>query len=101
MEGTTAQASLYEIILPETLDLRAASPLATALLSARGGGMRLNGSHVKTVGGQCLQVIVSARQTWERDGMPLTIVNPTEEFLAAFADAGLSIDSILESEPER
>jgi chemotaxis protein CheX len=101
MNSTTGQASLYEINLPASLDLRAAAPLATALLSARGGGMRLDGSQVKTVGAQCLQVIVSARQTWERDGLPLTIANPTEELLAAFADTGLDIDSIVESESAR
>ncbi len=101
MNSTTGQASLYEINLPASLDLRAAGPLATALLSARGGGMRLEGSQVKTVGEQCLQVIISARQTWERDGLPLTIANPTGELMAAFADTGLDIDSIVESESAR
>ena len=101
MTSTTGQASLYEINLPASLDLRAAAPLATALLSARGGGMRLDGSQVRTVGAQCLQVIMSARHTWERDGLPLTIANPTEELMAAFADTGLDIDSIVESESVR
>lgn len=101
MNTTTGQASLYEINLPAALDLRAAVPLATALLSARGGGMRLDGSQVKSVGAQCLQVIISARHTWERDGLSLTIVNPTEDFLAAFADTGLNIDSIVEGEAAR
>ncbi len=63
--------------------------------------MRLEGSQVKTVGAQCLQVIMSARHTWERDGLPLTIANPTEELMAAFADTGLDIDSIVESESAR
>lgn len=101
MTATTGQASIYEINLPAALDLRAAAPLASALLTARGGGTRLDGSQVKSVGAQCLQVIVSARHTWERDGLPLTIVNPTEDLLAAFADTGLDLDSIVEGEPTR
>ncbi|WP_363346896.1 STAS domain-containing protein [Methylocystis echinoides] len=98
MDAEHAQASLYEVTLPEALDLRAALPLANSLLSARGGAIRLDGSQVKTVGAQCMQVILSARHTWERDGLPLTIINPTEDLLNAFVDAGLSIEGLVEGE---
>lgn len=93
--------SLYEIQLPPSLDLRAATPLAEALLSARGAGMRLDASQVQSVGAQCLQVIASARQTWDRDGMPLTIVNPTAALIEAFEVAGLDVHSIVENEQAR
>lgn len=101
MDEEQPPTSLYEVTLPEALDLRAAVPLVNSLLSARGGGMRLDGAKVRTVGAQCLQVILSARQTWERDGFPLTIINPTEELQAAFADAGLNIEGLVEVEQGR
>jgi chemotaxis protein CheX len=98
MNEPRTQSPLYEINLPKALDLRAASPLANSLLSSRGGAMRLDASQVETVGAQCLQVILSARQTWERDGVPLTIVNPTTALLSAFADAGLNTEGLIEVE---
>lgn len=101
MDREHAQGSLYEVTLPEALDLKAAVPLVNSLLSARGGAIRLDGSTVRNVGAQCLQIILSARQTWERDGLPLTIINPTEHLLAAFADAGLNIEGIVEGEQGR
>ncbi len=101
MSAEHAQTSLYEVSLPEALDLRAAVPLANTLLSARGGAMRLDGSQVKSVGAQCLQVILSARQTWERDGFQLTIISPSEQLLTAFADAGLCVEGIVEGDRGR
>jgi chemotaxis protein CheX len=98
MDEPQTHSPLYEINLPKALDLRAASPLANALLSSRGGAMRLDASQVETVGAQCLQVILSARQTWERDGVPLTIVNATTALLSAFADAGLNTEGLIEVE---
>lgn len=101
VDGSPTQTAFAEISLPEALDLRAAHPLALALLAARGGPLKLDGSKVESIGAQCMQVIVSARQTWERDAVPLTLTNPTEDLLDAFAVAGLSIDTIVESEPGR
>lgn len=101
MEEEQPQTTLYEVTLPEALDLRAAAPLVNSQLSARGAAIRLDGAKVRSVGAQCLQVILSARQTWERDGHPLTIINPTEELLTAFIDAGLSIEGIVEGEQGR
>ncbi len=98
MNEEQAQTSLYEVTLPEALDLRAAVPLVNSLLSARGGAIRLDGAQVRNIGAQCLQIILSARQTWERDGLSLTIINPTQELLTAFADAGLTIEGIVEGE---
>ncbi len=98
MDGEQHQAPLYEISLPQALDLRAAAPLVNSLLLARGSAVRLDGSQVRSVGAQCLQVIVSARHTWERDGLHLTIVNPSENLMSAFADAGLTIEGMEEGD---
>jgi chemotaxis protein CheX len=61
--------------LPSSLDLPAARPLAAALLERRGKPITIDASAVGQVGAQCLQVLLSAKQTWQADGMPLSIVN--------------------------
>jgi chemotaxis protein CheX len=96
-----SQSAVTSLALSETLDLRAAGPLAASLLAARGGAIKLDASRVRSIGAQCMQVIFSARQTWDRDGQSLTIVNPTADFLDALTVAGLSVDNILEGEPGR
>jgi chemotaxis protein CheX len=97
----TAQGAATKIVLPDTLDLRAAGTLTASLLAARGGAVKLDASRVHSVGAQCMQVIFSARQSWDREGQSISIVNPTTEFLDAIAVAGLSVDNILEGEPGR
>jgi chemotaxis protein CheX len=67
--------------LPEVLDLKAAAPLLGDLLCARGRDVSLDASQVRRLGGQCLQVILAAIQTWRIDGVGLRIVNPSAEFL--------------------
>jgi chemotaxis protein CheX len=51
---------------------------------------------VKRVGAQCMQLIVSAHLTWERDGLHLTLTRPSEELAEAFEVAGISIDGFTE-----
>jgi chemotaxis protein CheX len=57
------------------LDLPAARPLAAALLERRGKPITIDASAVGQVGAQCLQVLLSAKQTWQADGVSLSIVN--------------------------
>lgn len=61
--------------LPASLDLPAARPLAAALLERRGQPVTIDASAVGQVGAQCVQVLLSAKRTWEADGVPLSIVN--------------------------
>ena len=61
--------------LPECLDLLAATPLARALLERRGKPIILDGSSVRQLGAQCVQVLVSAKRTWGADGLALSVVN--------------------------
>jgi chemotaxis protein CheX len=78
--------------LPEVLDLKAAAPLRDQLLAARGQPIRLDASRVQRIGGLCLQVLMSARLTWDEDKLPLQIVDPSPEFtdgLALFGAASL------------
>jgi anti-anti-sigma regulatory factor len=61
--------------LPISLDLPAARPLAAALLERRGKPITIDASAVGQVGAQCVQVLLSAKRTWEADGVSLSIVN--------------------------
>jgi chemotaxis protein CheX len=82
------------VVLPEVLDLRAAGPLAETLKVRRGGEVEIDGSQVRRLGGQCLQVLLSAQATWEADGGSLRFVRLSPEFLEALALMGA--DSITE-----
>ncbi|HJT42506.1 MAG TPA: STAS domain-containing protein [Rhizomicrobium sp.] len=80
----TGQALSEKVfILPEVLDLRAAAPLSGDLLALRGRALYLDASGVKTVGALCLQVLLSARVTWQRDDLPFSVVTPSAAFSSA------------------
>jgi chemotaxis protein CheX len=61
--------------LPSCLDLPAARPLANSLIERRGRPIVIDASAVSQVGAQCIQVLLSAKRSWETDGVPLSIVN--------------------------
>jgi chemotaxis protein CheX len=86
--GTKTIAS---ITLPNELDIKAAAPLAAELIAARGARMTLNASHVERVGGQCLQVLLSAAATWGADGSELVLAEPSPAFADAVHTAGLEL----------
>jgi chemotaxis protein CheX len=61
--------------LPPSLDLPAARPLAAALIERRGKPITIDASAVGQIGAQCVQVLLSAKRTWDADGVSLSIVN--------------------------
>lgn len=84
-------AATGKMTLARELDINAAGPLATELLKARGKDLALNASEIDRVGGQCLQVLLSAAATWAADGAELTIEEPSPAFLDAVEIAGLEL----------
>ena len=68
------------IALDEALDLRAAKPLAEALLARRGADLTLDASGVRRLSSLCLQVLLSAKTTWAADGRSLSVVEPSPAF---------------------
>ena len=86
--------SASTVELPTVLDLRAAKPLADQLLSLRGNSVKLDASKVEKLGGQCVQVILSAAKTWEADCSDIEIVFPSPAFLAGLQTLGLSTDQL-------
>ena len=68
------------ITLPAVLDIQQAEPLRAQLLALRGASVTLDGSGVERLGGLCLQVLISAQQTWARDGHSLILDRVSEDF---------------------
>ena len=68
------------LLLADSLDVTAAAPLCHDLLARRGQPVTLDGSQVRRIGGQCLQVLLSAQTTWAADGQAFEIVDPSDEF---------------------
>ncbi|CAN5263900.1 STAS domain-containing protein [soil metagenome] len=74
--------ALAQVILPAVLDLQHAEPLRAELLGLRGQSVTVDGSAVERLGGLCLQVLISAQQSWAADGQVLSI----DRVSGAFAD---------------
>ncbi|MEG0819296.1 MULTISPECIES: STAS domain-containing protein [unclassified Brevundimonas] len=82
------------IALPAVLDLRAAEPLKMQLLAVRGQAATLDASAVERLGGLCLQVLLSALQTWRSDGKSLSFVNVSEPMIAQWSALGASASDL-------
>lgn len=76
------------LTLGDSLDVTAAGPLHKELLGRRGRPVSLDASQVRRVGGQCLQVLLSAQSTWAADGAAFEIVDPSPEFADGLALMG-------------
>lgn len=76
------------VTLGDALDMTAAGPLVRELLGHRGQPLALNASGVRRLGGQCLQVLLSAQATWAADGQPFDVVEPSPEFTEGLALMG-------------
>ena len=82
------------IALPAVLDLRAAEPLKAQLLAVRGQETALDASAVERLGGLCLQVLLSAIQTWRADGQTLAFVNVSEPMVSQWSAFGASASDL-------
>lgn len=81
-----------DFALPSALDTGSAAELAERLTALRGQPLTLDASGVSRVGALGLQVLLSARVTWARDGARFKIDRPSEALEAALARAGLQLD---------
>lgn len=84
----------HVITLHPRLDLAAAAPLAGELRAARGRPVSLDAGSVERLGGQCLQVLLSAAATWRSEATAFAVSAPSENFLADLGLLGLSIDAL-------
>ncbi|RYE64772.1 MAG: STAS domain-containing protein [Oxalobacteraceae bacterium] len=79
------------VVLPAVLDLAYAEPLRAQLLALRGQAVVVDGSAVDRLGGLCLQVLISAQQTWANDGRSLVIDQVSEAFANQWNAFGAAI----------
>ena len=84
------------VALPATLDAGLASPLRDAL--ARDcrtlPGLEIDGSAVESIATPGIQILVAAGLTFDSEGRPFRITQPSTPLKSAFADLGLR--SVLE-----
>ncbi|MGP0060558.1 MAG: STAS domain-containing protein [Beijerinckiaceae bacterium] len=83
------------LVLPSILDLKAATPLVETLLPLRGGDLLVDASNAERLGGQCLQVLVSAVATWQADGFSLEFAKPSDAFIEGLAVLGTKLEDLL------
>ena len=85
------------VVLPAVLDIQQAGPLRDQLLALRGHPVTVDASAVDRLGALCLQVLISARKTWDADGKGFAL-NPASaalnEQLAAYGCADLNTDPV-------
>ncbi|MBA8910524.1 STAS domain-containing protein [Aminobacter ciceronei] len=98
---TVSDPSQRILELAAALDFRAAAPLTESLLAMRGTALTIDASRVERIGGQCLQVLLSAQQTWSADDTALSFTNLTPGFVEGLRLLGFSeADFTKEEMPE-
>lgn len=92
MPRKPAPQSAAVLQLSQVLDLNAAAPLMNEFLALRGRNVDVDASAVERLGAQCLQVLLSARRTWDADGAEFSVVSPSSEFTSTLALLGAPIE---------
>lgn len=77
--------------LPGRVDSTTLGGLLEALKAKRGGPLDLDGSAVDRIGGQGLQLILSAMKTWAEDGHQFRVVDPSAALVANTERLGFPI----------
>jgi chemotaxis protein CheX len=93
--STKSQTFERTLQLPEVLDMNAAAPLAGELVTYRGGDLQADASQVQRIGGQGIQVLLSALATWQQDGFRFSVVNPSAAFTDIIGVLGLNESELL------
>ena len=89
-----SQAEFETLHLARSLNGAGLAALAEALLDRRGAALNLDASEVDHVGAQCLQVLISARNTWSNDRKPLKISDSSKAFTHDLELLGVPVDQL-------
>ena len=76
-------------MLEADLGAKAAAGLHAALLARRGQTIVIDASNVDHIGGGCLQLLLSAKLTWESDAQSFNLVSPSKPMIEALEFTGL------------
>ncbi len=83
------------IVLPEVLDIKAAISPAEGFLSMRGAEIVIDASRVERLGGQSLQILLSAVTTWHTEGLAIEFLHPSESFVEGLELFGIEPQAFL------
>ncbi|MCP8896779.1 STAS domain-containing protein [Shinella daejeonensis] len=84
--------------LAPVLDLNEASALHGRLMSLKGSAIVIDASAVERVGALCIQVLMAAARSWERDRLSFTFARVSDAFMATLKLIGVDIDHLLAKE---
>lgn len=77
--------------LPPLLDSAEAGPLARDLLALRGKPLAIEAGAVRRIGALCIQVLVSARDTWAADGLGFSVVSVSDSLMEQWSLCGAPV----------
>lgn len=81
-------------MLPASLDTRAAPALHETLTGFDGQPLTLDGSQVESLGGQCLQILLAAHETWGKNEVPFAIENSSDALTAQWSAFGAPLHQL-------
>lgn len=84
--------------LPEILDLNAAGRLHEQMLAHRGGNISIDASEVSRIGAQCVQVLLSAAQSWRSERQQFRVDQASDAFVKTLQLLGISDEALLPKE---
>ena len=76
--------------LPGVLESQGRGAPCRRSLALRGKPVDIDASHVERLGGQCLQVLLSAAKTWKADKTSFVVINRSSDFAESLARLGVS-----------
>lgn len=87
--STSDDASVLGLVA--SMDLRAAEPLLHSFheILAKGGKVVIDAGAVERLSTPCIQILLSAAQQMEQNGIPFVLKAPSDAFVSAFDDLGL------------
>ncbi len=84
--------------LPAVLDLNAANRLYEQVLAHKGSDIDVDASEVSRIGAQCIQVLLSAAQSWRFDHHSFKVVHASDVFIKTLQLLGISDEALLPGE---
>jgi chemotaxis protein CheX len=99
--GSAALQRTKTLVLPADLDGVAAVSLYEALTASVGTDLFVDGSHVERIGGLCLQILLSAANSWKVDGGELGLANPSLDLIEGLELLGICPSTFLDRELSR
>ena len=79
------------LYLPRRMDADAAVRLMEELLERKHQAISVDASNVQQLSTLCVQVLLSARKCWERDGLGFAVTNPSTAFQESIRLLGADI----------